>query len=256
VLEDYVLALVRDRLMEPDAVRAFVAAYHQEINAGCDAAAAERARRQKELAARRLKLEGLYDAVAGGLRTGGIVLRIQALEEEVVALEAALAPPSPEVRPVAANVDDLYLSKVHDLATSLADPLIREEAIMHLRALTDRVEVAGSRDGQSVTVFGALSGMGRATCTKGGPRSARTRRNDARSNEAPHDHHREEAVAPSRGGLPVEWRPRIRPVRRYTVVLAARPLEGSFRVVRPWIATFTGSLSSSAGTGRDARARL
>jgi hypothetical protein len=34
VLEGYVLELVRDRLMEPDAVKAFVSAYHQEINAG------------------------------------------------------------------------------------------------------------------------------------------------------------------------------------------------------------------------------
>jgi hypothetical protein len=34
---------------------------------------------------RRNKLEGMYDAVAGGLRTAGLVPRIEALEEEVAA---------------------------------------------------------------------------------------------------------------------------------------------------------------------------
>jgi site-specific DNA recombinase len=111
VLESYVLELVRDRLMEPVAVKAFVSAYHQEINAGRDAAAAERARRQKDLAARRIKLEGLYDAVAGGLRTAGLVARIEALEEEVAALEAALAAPAAQVRPVPATIDELYRTR-------------------------------------------------------------------------------------------------------------------------------------------------
>jgi site-specific DNA recombinase len=95
VLEGFVLELVRDHLMEPDAVKAFVSAYHQEINVGRDAAAAERGRREKELAARRNKLEGLCDAIAGGLRTPGIVLRMEALEKEVAALEAVLAAQPP-----------------------------------------------------------------------------------------------------------------------------------------------------------------
>jgi hypothetical protein len=54
---------------------------------------------------------------------------METLEGEVAALEARLATPSPQVRPVPANVDELYQSKVRDLATAFADPLIREEAI-------------------------------------------------------------------------------------------------------------------------------
>jgi site-specific DNA recombinase len=55
-LEAFVLGLVRDRLMEPDAVKAFVPAYHQEINAGRDAADAERVLHDAELAERQAKL--------------------------------------------------------------------------------------------------------------------------------------------------------------------------------------------------------
>ena len=58
-------------MMQPDAVRAFVSAYTQEINAGRDKLEAEQARQRKELTALVGKLEGLYDAVAEGLRTQG-----------------------------------------------------------------------------------------------------------------------------------------------------------------------------------------
>ena len=47
VLEEVVLDLVRDRLMQPDAVKTFVAAYMREINAGRDDAEAARGRLQR-----------------------------------------------------------------------------------------------------------------------------------------------------------------------------------------------------------------
>ena len=59
-LEDFVLDLIRDRMMEPDAVNAFTMAYIQEINAGRDGVAAERKRQQKEMAIITAKLDGLY----------------------------------------------------------------------------------------------------------------------------------------------------------------------------------------------------
>jgi site-specific DNA recombinase len=247
VLEGYVLELVRDRLMEPDAVQAFVSAYHQEINARHDAAAAEQARRQKELAARRIKLEGLYDAVAGGLRTAGLVARLEALEEEVAALEATLAAPSPEMRPVPANINELYHIKVRDLATSVADPLIREEAIVHMRALTDRVEVAGAGGGQSVKVFGALQGMIRPTLIDDAPRPRRAPRNDPRIDQAPHDHHREEPAAPPGEDLPINWHLRIGRPRRWTSGVAFCSGNPAPAFIKPWRATFAGSCSSLDG---------
>ncbi len=45
-------------MMQPDAVKAFVAAYTEEINAGRDAAASEQAAKRRELTALTAKLEG------------------------------------------------------------------------------------------------------------------------------------------------------------------------------------------------------
>jgi site-specific DNA recombinase len=237
VLEGYVLDLVRDRLMEPDAVKAFVSAYHQEINAGRDAAAAERARRQKDLAARRIKLEGLYDAVAGGLRTAGLMQRLEALEEEVAALEAVLAAPGPQVRPVPADVDELYQIRMRDLAAAFADPLIRDEANERLRSLTDRVEVSGISDGQRVTVFGALPGMCRTRFTKD-ERPATRRPSDPWTSETTRHFLCGETAAPSSGSLLTDWHPRVGPVRRWKIRLASRPPEARHLSVQPWRATF------------------
>jgi site-specific DNA recombinase len=89
VLEGYVLNLVRDNLMEPEAVTDFVGAYHQEVNAGRDAAAAERHLHEAELVERQAKLQGLYDAVADGLRTPGLLAQLEALEAEVGRLQTA-----------------------------------------------------------------------------------------------------------------------------------------------------------------------
>ena len=71
VLEEFVLDLIRDRMMQPDAVKAFVAAYTQEINAGREAPRPSGRGSKRELAALTAKLDGLYDAIADGLRIAG-----------------------------------------------------------------------------------------------------------------------------------------------------------------------------------------
>ena len=73
VLEEVVLDLVRDRLMQPDAVKTFVAAHMREINAGRDDADAARGRLQRQFDTVGRKLEGFYDAVGDGLRTPGLL---------------------------------------------------------------------------------------------------------------------------------------------------------------------------------------
>jgi site-specific DNA recombinase len=95
VLEDFVLDLIRDRMMQPDAVRAFVAAYTREVNAGRSEAEANQARQRQQAAALSAKLDGLYDAVAGGLRTPGLLAKIEGLEADRARLEVTLSRPTP-----------------------------------------------------------------------------------------------------------------------------------------------------------------
>ncbi len=163
VLESFVLALVRDQLMQPDAVRAFIAAYHKEINAGRDDTAAERTRLEKELRTVTAKLEGLYDAIADGLRTPGLLAKIEGLEQKKTELEAGLeAPPLSPVR-LHPNLAELYRQRVAALGEALADPLIRDEAITILRGLIDEVRLGHGENGWSAGLEGeitALVGLG------------------------------------------------------------------------------------------------
>ena len=102
------LDLIRDHLMQPDAVRAFISAYHKEINAGRDAAAAERGQGERRLGTLTAKLDGLYDAVADGLRTPGLLEKIEGLEAEKVELETRLDAPAPSPVRLHPNLADLY----------------------------------------------------------------------------------------------------------------------------------------------------
>ena len=57
VLEEFVLDLIRDRMMQPDAVKLFIEAYTREVNAGRAEAEASRGRQQRELATVAAKLD-------------------------------------------------------------------------------------------------------------------------------------------------------------------------------------------------------
>jgi site-specific DNA recombinase len=112
VLEDFVLDLVRDRMMQPEAVKAFVAAYTQEINASRHDVDVERARQKKALGSATAKLEGLFDAIADGLRSPGLLAKIETLEAEKAQLEAVLSEPAPAPVRLHPNLSELYRTKV------------------------------------------------------------------------------------------------------------------------------------------------
>jgi site-specific DNA recombinase len=159
VLEAFVLELVRDRLMEPNAVKAFVSTYQQEINAGRDAAAADRLLHEAELVERQAKLQGLYDAVADGLRTPGLLAQLEALEAEVGRLQAAASAPVPSVVRLHPGLAEDYRRKVAALGEALTDAGQRDPAVIRLRDLIARVEVRHDGDGWAVELQGALGAL-------------------------------------------------------------------------------------------------
>jgi hypothetical protein len=62
--------------------------------------------------------------VADGLRTPGLLARIEALEEQKSVLEAMLEAPAPSPVRLHPNLAELYRKKATALCESLADPLI------------------------------------------------------------------------------------------------------------------------------------
>jgi site-specific DNA recombinase len=93
-VEQLILDALKHRLMQPEAVRTFTAELHAEINRSHRDGEVERARLQREHERVKARLEGLYDAIAEGLRTEGLLQRIKGMEAEQERPAAALDRPA------------------------------------------------------------------------------------------------------------------------------------------------------------------
>ncbi len=159
-LEDAVLDLLRNRLMQPDAVAEFVRAFSAEMNAQRGDDSAARSRQEAERAALKRKLDGLYDAIAEGLRTPGLKDKLEGLEARVTALDEALAAPAPSPVRLHPNLSELYRRKVTELAATLTDPGIRVQALEVVRGLIEGVTVhVDADDAVTLDLEGALTAM-------------------------------------------------------------------------------------------------
>lgn len=159
VLEGVVLDLLKTRLMEPDAVAAFVRDHAELSNSQTAERTQDRARLEGERAATRHKLEGLYDAISEGLRSPGLQDKLLALEGRIAAIGVKLAGPAPTPVLLNPNLSELYRRKVTELAITLADPAIAQPAREVVRGLIEKVSVRWE-DGQAVVVpDGALTAL-------------------------------------------------------------------------------------------------
>jgi site-specific DNA recombinase len=148
-LEAAILSGLKDRLMTPDLVAEFVGAFHQEMNRIEGDRGAIDAEVRRALTKIDQKIEGLYDAIADGLRTEGLKARLVAMEEERATLKAKLDA-APVARPLFhPNLGEAYRHKVDALHTSLNDDEARPQAIEILRSLIERVDVRWE-DGEPV----------------------------------------------------------------------------------------------------------
>ncbi len=159
-LETAVLDLLRTKLMQPEAVAAFVKEFTLEMNAAKGQQSDDRARLISEQSQIKRKLEGLYDAIADGLRTTGLKDKLLALEARLAEIETNLAEPAPSPVRLHPNLSELYRRKVEQLAESLRDPAIRPAALDTIRGLIEAVTVNIDDAGDvTLALDGALSAM-------------------------------------------------------------------------------------------------
>lgn len=128
VLEGAVLDLLKTRLMQPEAVAAFIRDYAEVSNEKGSEADAHRSRLEAERKATKRKLEGLYDAIADGLRSPGLNERLVELESRIAALGEELGRPAPAPVRLNPNLSEIYRRKVSELAVTLSDPTIAQQA--------------------------------------------------------------------------------------------------------------------------------
>jgi site-specific DNA recombinase len=105
------------------------------------------------------KLQGLYDAIAEGLRTAGLLGQLQELEAERDRLAASVAEAAPTPVRLHPNLPQLYRKEVARLRDALADPLTRDEAVDQLRRLMTKVTVRAGEGHVELVVEGALTAM-------------------------------------------------------------------------------------------------
>lgn len=141
-IEALVLDGLKEKLIEPELVEAFI----KEFNAEIARQGAERRtdRRHDEARLRDVekRIEAIVYAIEQGVLTESTRERLLDLESQKKTLKEGLAKPAPAPYPALhPNLVGLYKRKVAALEDALADPEIRSEAGEILRGLVDRIEI-------------------------------------------------------------------------------------------------------------------
>ena len=145
--------------MQPEAIAQFIKAFGEETNARNGLATADRSRLQAKRTIVSHKLDGFYDAIAEGLRTPGLISKLEELEAKLVQIDEELSAPAPSTVRLHPNLSDLYRRKVTELAVALADPEIRTQALETIRGLIETATVHMSPSEIKLELKGALSAM-------------------------------------------------------------------------------------------------
>jgi site-specific DNA recombinase len=157
-LEIRVLAGLRDRLLTPQIAAEAMRSFIEETNRLNHERRASEAFDRQRLDKARKAAKGLLNMIEDGEYTPGMVGRLRELENEVAAIEAALAEAPRDIPDIHPNVAELYRRKVERLTEALADPDNRTEAATALRALIEKIVVTPTerRGEHDVRLFGDL----------------------------------------------------------------------------------------------------
>ena len=159
VLEDLILDALKRQLMAPELVKAFISEFHAETNRLNKRREHDLDLKRRQLEDTSRKLDGLFDAIADGLRTPGLKAKLEDLEEEKKQLAAEIEeapPPPPQLHP---NLAELYRAKVADLHQALAEPETRTEAIEIMRELIESVTLRPIDKGFEIELVGEIAKM-------------------------------------------------------------------------------------------------
>ena len=158
-LEGVVIDMLRQQLMQPLPLKDFIEAYNSGIAAQQSKASDDHVQQGKRLKEVELKLSGLYDAIADGLRGSGLQQKLDALEAEKLDITLSLKTPKSATVSLHPALAELYQQKLRNLAEVLQNPKMRDQAIIHIRELIDRVDVRNHQNNWDIALKGELSGL-------------------------------------------------------------------------------------------------
>ncbi|PHQ69619.1 MAG: resolvase [Paracoccus sp.] len=165
-LERRILALLTDRLMDPDLVKIFVGEYVAERNRLAASHVDDRAAKRKELAKAIKDQDVLVNAILAGTPAERIKDRMAQLETRQKQLEAELASAAtsaaaPRLHP---RIADTYHERIRGLIAGLTEPDAEGEAREALRGLIERVVITpeptrGKRMRPGIVLQGSLAAI-------------------------------------------------------------------------------------------------
>ena len=158
MLEERVLAGLRDRLMTPEKAADAVRAWADEINRlNRERNAAGEAGR-KELAEIEKKMATMISVIEDGGYVKGMIDRLREIEARQEELKERLATVPPEIPDIHPNIAGVYKRKVARLADALCNPEERDAAATAIRGLIERILLTpGEKRGElEITLRGDL----------------------------------------------------------------------------------------------------
>jgi site-specific DNA recombinase len=158
-LEAVVLGLLHQRLMLPEAVAAFVTSVSRQMNAGRAEESAVRSRLEAERTQVTRRLNGLYDAIADGLRTAGLKVKLEDMEARLAEIDVKLEGSATSPIRLHPKLSEIYRRKVEALSDTLADPDIRQTALETIRSLISSVTIHEGDDGIRIDLEGAITAL-------------------------------------------------------------------------------------------------
>ena len=146
-IEALVLDGLKEKLIEPELVEAFITEFNAEVARQGAERRLGRLRDEAELRGVEKKIEAIVFAIEQGVLTETTRERLLDLECQKKARINALAKPAPTPYPsLHPNLVGLYQRKVAALEQALDDPEVRSEAGEILRSMIDRIEITPAPD--------------------------------------------------------------------------------------------------------------
>ena len=146
VIEERVLAGLKDRLMEPEAAAQAMKAYVEKTNRINRERRASGASDRKELAEVEKKIAAMIAVIEDGGYVRGMVDWLRELEARQEALNERLSAAPADLPDIHPNVADIYRRKAARLAEALDHPEDRDAAASAIRGLIERIVLTPRRE--------------------------------------------------------------------------------------------------------------
>ena len=159
VIEETVLAGLKEQLMQPAAYKEFVAEFHDEMNRLAATEDFDRDRLGHDIEKVERDLARLIEAIKSGVPGDAVKDEIAALEARKIELKRKLEDvpaPKPRLHP---NLADVYRNKVENLIDALNAPGTVSEASEAIRSLIEAVRLTPQDGKLRIELYGELAAL-------------------------------------------------------------------------------------------------